>query len=59
MDMVFENAFFIEDEFYFFDQEWNVENIPLEFIYYRAINNMYVYNSELQEKLLKEELYKI
>ena len=36
-DMTFKNCFYIDDGFYFFDQEWNDENIPLEFILYRSI----------------------
>ncbi len=36
-DMTFKNCFYIDDQFYFFDQEWNDENIPLEFILYRSI----------------------
>lgn len=36
-DLIFQNCFLIENEFYFYDQEWKEENIPLEFILYRAI----------------------
>ena len=36
-DMTFKNCFYIDDQFYFFDQEWNDKNIPLEFILYRSI----------------------
>lgn len=36
-DMTFKNCFYYEDKFYFFDQEWKAENIPLEFILYRSI----------------------
>ena len=56
IDLVFENTFIIEERFVFFDQEWVFENLPLEFILYRAINNMYMYNQEIQNKLSKEDL---
>ena len=36
-DMTFKNCFYVDNQFYFFDQEWNEENIPLEFILYRSI----------------------
>ena len=58
IDLVFENAFIIDEEFVFFDQEWCFENLPIEFILYRAINNMYSYNWEIEENLPKEELFK-
>ena len=58
MDLVFKNFFEIDGEFITFDQEWNIENIPLEFILYRAINNIYTYSNEIQKYLPREELYK-
>ena len=36
-DLIFQNCFFINNKFYFFDQEWMEENIPINFIFYRAI----------------------
>lgn len=59
LDLVFENAFFDNDKFIFFDQEWFLENIPIELILYRAIQNLYIYNREINsiypfEKLLKD-----
>ena len=36
-DMIFQNCFFVDNEFYFFDQEWNEEKVPAEYILYRAI----------------------
>ena len=43
-DLIFQNCFLINNEYYFYDQEWIEENIPLEFIIYRAIT--YLCNSE-------------
>jgi len=58
VDLVFENVFKLDTEYLFFDQEWFAENIPLEFVLYRAINNMYIYNSQIENKLSREEMYK-
>jgi len=41
IDMTFYNSFFINDELVFFDQEWKIENIPLNFILYYAIKIAY------------------
>lgn len=42
-DMVPKNCFLIENKFYFFDQEWMENYIPIEFIIYRGIINCYDY----------------
>lgn len=57
IDLSFENVF-CEDEYIFYDQEWYFENIPLEFILYRAINNLYSYNvSKIEQKLSKKDIF--
>lgn len=43
-DLIFQNCFYIDNKFYFYDQEWMEENIPLEFIIFRAI--YYLANSK-------------
>lgn len=53
-DLIFQNCFYIDDKFYFYDQEWMEENIPIEFITYRSIN--YLANSK--SEINREELYK-
>lgn len=53
-DLIFQNCFYIENEFYFYDQEWFEENIPVEFIMYRAIK----YFDKISNYISKEELYK-
>lgn len=58
IDLVFENTFYNNDEFYFFDQEWYLENVELEFILYRAINNIYIYNLSLEKYITLESLLK-
>lgn len=58
IDLVFENTFLIEGKFVFFDQEWMTEDLPVEFILYRAINNIYVYDPETERKIPKNEFLK-
>ena len=36
-DMIFQNCFLVDNDFYFFDQEWNEECVPAEYILYRSI----------------------
>ena len=36
-DLIFQNAFYIDNNLYFYDQEWYEENVPVEYIIYRAI----------------------
>lgn len=57
IDLVFENTFYINNEYLFFDQEWYVKNIPLEFILYRSINNLFSYNVAVLEKENKDEIF--
>lgn len=57
IDLVFENVFKINEEYFVFDQEWELENIPLEFILYRAINNLYTYNSQISKYISIEKMY--
>lgn len=40
-DMVPKNCFYIDDKYYFFDQEWMEKYLPVEFILYRSIINSY------------------
>lgn len=56
IDLVFENTFLVNNEFVFFDQEWRFENLPLEFILYRAIHNIYVYHAEIEAILPKKDV---
>ncbi len=36
-DLIFQNIFYLEENLYFYDQEWYEENVPIEYILYRAI----------------------
>lgn len=55
-DLIFQNCFIINNEYYFYDQEWKEENIPVEYIIYRAIiyfheSKRYISDEEIFEKL--------
>lgn len=47
IDLIFENIFYDNntDDMYFFDQEWYFENVPIEYIIYRSINNIFLYGN--------------
>lgn len=51
-DMIPKNCFYINEEFVFFDQEWEKDYLPVEFIIYRSIINSY----DLVRKINVDEL---
>lgn len=52
-DLIFQNIFFIDNKYFFFDQEWMEENLPLEFIIYRSL----AYNKQLRDLIDIEQIY--
>lgn len=52
-DMTFKNCFLIDNQFYFFDQEWNEPNLPVEYILYRSI----IYTISLRRFISIEKLF--
>lgn len=52
-DLIFQNCFMIDNEWYFYDQEWQEENVPVEYILYRAI----LYFHESKKYILDEEVF--
>lgn len=55
-DLIFQNCFVINQQYYFYDQEWQEENVPIEYILYRAIlyfheSKHYISDEELFERL--------
>ena len=54
-DLIFQNCFYIENELYFYDQEWREEVLPIDFITYRAIK----YFNRIRKYFSEDELYKI
>ena len=51
-DMIYKNCFYIDKKFIFFDQEWEKEYLPVEFIIYRSVINSY----DLVRKINLDEL---
>lgn len=61
-DFIFENIFVkMNDdkisEMLVYDQEWCESNLPIEFIVYRAINNLFYYNNKISKYITLEQLY--
>ena len=54
-DLIFQNCFYVENQFFFYDQEWIEENIPFDFIIYRAIK----YFTRIKKYISNEELNSI
>ena len=54
-DLTFQNCFYIDNEFYFYDQEWREEKVPIDFILYRAIK----YLDKKEEYITENELYSL
>ena len=54
-DLNFQNCFYINNEFYFYDQEWREKNVPINFILYRAIN----YFGRLKKYIPDEKMYEL
>lgn len=59
-DLIFQNCFVIDNEYFFYDQEWLEENVPVEYIIYRAIlyfheSKKYITDNEIFKKLKIEE----
>lgn len=54
-DLIFQNCFVINDQIYVYDQEWVEQNVPVEFILYRALKNL----PEIKKYINIEEIYEI
>lgn len=52
-DLIFQNCFMIDGQYYFYDQEWKEENMPIEYILYRAI----LYSHESKKYITDEEIF--
>lgn len=52
-DLTFQNCFYIDNNYYAYDQEWFEENIPVEFIIYRSI----LYFNEIKHIISDEEIF--
>ena len=45
--MIFQNIFYIDDQYYIYDQEWMEKNVPIEFIIFRS----FIYSQDLIENI--------
>lgn len=52
-DLIFQNCFVLDNSYYFYDQEWQEENIPIEYIIYRAI----IYFSTSKTYITDQEIF--
>ncbi|MDE6208120.1 MAG: class I SAM-dependent methyltransferase [Lachnospiraceae bacterium] len=50
-DMIPRNAFIIDNEAAWFDQEWKIENVPARFIFYHGVKEMYFSNPWMENIL--------
>ena len=55
-DMIPKNCFEIDGEYFFFDQEWEEDYLPVEFIIYRSIINCYELVKRINVNSLLEKL---
>lgn len=55
IDLIFQNCLVKENEVFTYDQEWYEENVPIEFILYRAV----FYFTELKKQEDIEKIYKL
>lgn len=56
LDMILRNAFYKDYSFYWFDQEWILENTPSKYILYRAVKEFYFSFPESREVIPLEDL---
>ena len=56
IDLVLENMFLDGQDVYVYDQEWFIENCPIEFLLFRVINNMYIINSEISKFVSRKDM---
>ena len=52
-DLIFQNIFYIDNQYYFYDQEWMEKNIPIEFIIFRS----FIYSQDLAENILLNDVW--
>lgn len=57
MDMIFQNAFYYDNHFVWYDQEWKLEKVPAKYIIYRAVLYLYSGRPELQQILPSREVF--
>lgn len=56
IDMTFRNAFVRGDKLVWFDQEWVLENVPADYIIYRALGTVYFSNPQINDMIPIERI---
>lgn len=56
-DLIFQNCFILDNDYYFYDQEWLEENMPVEYIIYRAILYFHESKQYISDEQIFEELH--
>lgn len=56
LDMILRNAFWIDNDFWWFDQEWILENVPAKYPMYRAMTEFYGSYPQISDLLPLGEL---
>lgn len=51
LDMTFRNAFVIDDELYWYDQKWMLENIPADYMICRALLTIYISYEDINNRI--------
>ncbi|MCI8891887.1 MAG: class I SAM-dependent methyltransferase [Eubacterium sp.] len=59
IDMVPMNCFYVDDDFYFFDQEFIKECFPAKYVWYRVLKYTYFFMPEAEKQLPLENMKKI
>lgn len=58
LDMTFRNAFLHDEDLVWYDQEWMLENIPADYIIYRALGTVYFSYPEINDYVPMESVIK-
>lgn len=56
LDMTFRNAFVSNENLIWFDQEWMLENVPADYIIYRALGTVYFSYQDINDKISMERI---
>lgn len=56
LDMTFRNAFVSNENLIWFDQEWMLENVPADYIIYRALGTVYFSYQDINDKIPMERI---
>lgn len=56
LDMLLRNAFWMDGQVCWFDQEWILENVPAKYVLYRLLREFYLVNREMNNLLPLEKL---